>query len=145
HASQRRDYHVWIMADHGQQHTIPYANEMNETVSDAVNRIYRSEMHQPAEVRRAYSRKHDAGIETLRAAWWRSKSNHPQEKKKPTKTESEPNQPTTVAIGPLGYIYWPEPLTSEAKKRLAVRLVEEASIPIVIVALGTETRAWTRR
>jgi endonuclease/exonuclease/phosphatase family metal-dependent hydrolase/glycosyltransferase involved in cell wall biosynthesis len=145
HASQRRDYHVWIMADHGQQHSIPYANEMKETVGDAVNRIYRSEMHQPAPEQRKYSRKNDAGIETLRAAWLRSKPKQPQENKKSRPEESEPKLPTTVAIGPLGYIYWPDPLTSEEKKRLAQRFVEEAAVPIVIVADGEETWAWTKQ
>src|SRR5690606_38912487 len=41
HASRRRSYHVWIMADHGQEHTVPYPHEFGEEIGEAVARVHR--------------------------------------------------------------------------------------------------------
>ena len=42
HASRRRDYHVWIMADHGQERAIDHKRAENRSVQAAVAEVYRS-------------------------------------------------------------------------------------------------------
>ena len=49
----------------------------------------------------------------------------------------------TIAIGPLGYIYWPGSLPDDKLDDVARKLVAEANIPIVMAAAGEAIWAWT--
>jgi endonuclease/exonuclease/phosphatase family metal-dependent hydrolase len=130
HASPRRDYQVWIYSDHGQERTVPYSRAFGRTVWDAVEQVFAvppalDVPHRPK-----------SGTQAQRAQWlgksWQ---------KRPAPPETTPGTPTTVAVGPLGYIYPAAPLTPAEREALAPRLVHEAQIPLVLT-VGTDDAVW---
>ncbi|REK20620.1 MAG: hypothetical protein DWQ41_24460, partial [Planctomycetota bacterium] len=52
-------------------------------------------------------------------------------------------RPQTVAVGPVGYVYWPRELTDEEKCRIAPVLQSECRIPLVMVRQSEGVVAWT--
>jgi endonuclease/exonuclease/phosphatase family metal-dependent hydrolase len=54
------------------------------------------------------------------------------------------SKPITVAVGPLGYIYWPNPLDAAETERIARRLVSEARIPLVLAPIDGTVWAWNK-
>src|SRR5204862_6394196 len=61
--------------------------------------------------------------------------------KPPAPPDAPPGTPTTVAVGPLGYIYPAAPLTPAEREALAPRLVHEAQIPLVLT-VGADDAVW---
>lgn len=115
HASHRRNYHVWVISDHGQERTVPYSRELGQTIDEAVKKMYRTIP---------------------------SRQNTPQKVPSADRTIDAPG-PVTVAIGPLGYIYWPDSLNADETAEIAQRLTNEAHVPMVIAAVNETVRAWT--
>ncbi|MEX0716488.1 MAG: glycosyltransferase [Planctomycetaceae bacterium] len=168
HASRRRDYHVWIMADHGQEHTVPYPQEFGEEIGEAVARVHRewaatmkiqnaTRVARPESAKGAAASQHihnDASEQVPEEA-----VNRRSRRKRPTTHAASSaivraiesmlgslqveGGPTTIAIGPLGYIYWPEPLDDADIEPLARRLVAEARIPLLLAKIGDDGFAWT--
>jgi endonuclease/exonuclease/phosphatase family metal-dependent hydrolase len=116
HGSHRRNYHVWIMSDHGQERTVPYDQEFGRGIAEAV-----ADVHNQSHDRGAISSKPGNGDERA----------------------DQKGGPTVVAVGPLGYIYCTEPLTSKDVERIAPKLVHDARIPLVLAKVDEEVVAWT--
>ena len=58
----------------------------------------------------------------------------------------EQTDPIVAAMGPLGHVYLNRSADIAERRRLAQALVEQADIPTVLVAEGTDTvRVWTRQ
>ena len=142
HASRRRDYRVWVFSDHGQETTVPFDRVFGRTVQDAVAEVYRTGASQGSGAAQA-GRPRETRSVSARAGWFRKKQG----------TDAPSNllggdpphdRPAVVAIGPLGYIHWPERITREQVEGLAVRLTTEAEIPLVVARVGDRVSAWTR-
>ncbi len=120
HASPRRNYQVWIIADHGQEAVLPYSEMHGRSIDEAVCEAAREFL--PLD-----------GTPSGQAA----------EPAEQDADEPEPKDPLTVAIGPLGHVYWPGKLADEMRARLAQRLVSEAKIPLVMTRQADRAVVWT--
>ena len=120
HSSPRRNYQVWLMADHGQEATTPYSQLAGRSINEAVCEVARKFL--PIDCRPIVETDEKEGAGTA---------------------GGEPDAPLTVAIGPIGYIYWPGPLEDHTRMALAERLIADAKVPVVMSRVGGETRAWT--
>ncbi len=125
--STRRDYSVWIYSDHGQEHTRSFALEFPGGVERMVREVY--------EEMRADSRPADA------APKWPTKPepegprawHHQKKSETPQYFVSSPEQPFVLAaMGPVGHLYFKEPLTDEQRKHFAERLVRGHGVPGVL-------------
>ena len=120
HSSPRRNYQVWLMADHGQEATLPYSQFAGRSINEAVCAVAKEFLPLDCRNLEQADEKEGTGTSAGGAA-----------------------APLTVAIGPVGYIYWAGPLDDATRVRLAERLVSEARIPLVMTRIADEVRAWT--
>jgi endonuclease/exonuclease/phosphatase family metal-dependent hydrolase len=122
HSSPRRNYQLWIIADHGQEQTVPYSELHGRSVNEAVCEVAREflpvECVAPEEADEAEAKGTGAAAS---------------------------NAPLTVAIGPVGSIYWPGPMDDDVRKSFAARLVSKAGVPIVMSRVGQSVTVWTDR
>ena len=124
--SQRRDYHVWIFSDHGQEDTHSFATEHPEGIKTVVAEC----------------------VEMMLAthAAWRARSNgHPlpqlfrhakrrqlKERLMDAFSVERGKSFSIAATGPVGHLYFVEPIDDAQKSSLARRLVERGNIPGVL-------------
>ncbi len=120
HRSPRRNYQVWIMADHGQEATVPYSEIAGRTINQAVCEAARGLL--PIDCRSS-----DGGSEKEGAG---------------TASRQE-ESPLTVAIGPVGFIYWPISLDDKTRSALVKRLLSTAQVPAVMARTCDAVRIWT--
>lgn len=142
HASRRRDYRVWVFSDHGQETTVPFDRAFGRTVQDAVAEVYRSRSSEESDSAKA-GRPLQPRSASARAAWFRKR----QATDAPSNLlggDPPHDRPAVIAIGPLGYIHWPERITPEQVESVAVRLTTEAKVPLVVARVGDRVSAWTR-
>lgn len=131
HASPRREYQVWIYSDHGQQATTPYSLAMGETLHEAIARVFA--VSAAARIPGDGAR----GSGESRARWLGGRTSVASPT--PVTPTDGGTLPLVVAIGPIGYLYPPGPLTGPERTELAARLVQEARIPLVLTRDGDET------
>jgi endonuclease/exonuclease/phosphatase family metal-dependent hydrolase len=136
----RRDYDVWVMSDHGQVPTLPYAQQHGRTVRDAVAEVFAAH----AMVAEAHEEPR-GGEQRFRA---RALGERLVGLMVPgldiTTQHRTPDRVTVVAQGPLGHVYSPRPLDATLREQLAAELVQQAAIPLVCAADGPgRARAWT--
>jgi endonuclease/exonuclease/phosphatase family metal-dependent hydrolase/glycosyltransferase involved in cell wall biosynthesis len=135
--SVRRDYQLWIFADHGQMNTEIFEEVNGRSLNDAVNAIFGGHA--------AYlgvHKGHARGVEGQRALWLGGgRSQVLIRTPRIEGPKEEEHELLVTALGPLGYIYsekahaWPE------REVLAKRLVEEAAIPLLLT-LDDEGQSW---
>ncbi|MEX1097799.1 MAG: glycosyltransferase [Planctomycetales bacterium] len=159
HASRRRNYHVWIMSDHGQEHTVPYPQEYGEEIGAAVERVYRAWAGRSAECGVRSAESPDDALRTPHSELRTPEGPNPG-RERPPRTHAASSaivraiesmlspahdgpSPTTIAIGPLGHIYWPDPLADSDIDPLARQLVDEARVPLVLAKIDGTAWAWT--
>jgi endonuclease/exonuclease/phosphatase family metal-dependent hydrolase len=118
--SRRRSYRIWVMSDHGQETTAIYDQEFGRTITEAVAAVY----------------------ETLAPS-------APSTTGTPPRTEQDAqgmdgsSSPLVVAVGPLGYVYWPEELPDDEIASIGQRFVRECHVPLVMARHRGEALAWT--
>lgn len=144
HASHRRNYHVWLMSDHGQERTIPYSTVFGRSIVSAVRALYESTDIAPKSMHPRDSAE-GVGDQLQRSAWLRRRNILPESLPRVTGETTSALEPTTVAIGPVGYIYWPDSLDDAQRDTIANRLISEAGVPLVMAVLGEVVWAWTAR
>lgn len=142
--SPRRDFQVWVYADHGQEACTPYPTARDETLHDALLRL--------SGVALNTNRRRDrrpAGVETERAAWL---ANRTLLRWLPRLGFEEllfnAGEPIVADVGPLGHVYWPAPLPTEQRDAIAAALVKEADVPFVLAKGdedGRRVTLWTTR
>lgn len=144
HASGRRDYHLWIMSDHGQQHTKPYTHEYGRKLGDAVTAFYRryTESQAAPAADCQHQSQEQPQNELRRANWLFGKSQGQEAVFSWLQSERNEHEPTTVGIGPLGYLYWPDQLESAAYDRIAAGLLNEVGIPLILADVEGTVWAW---
>jgi len=137
HRSARRDYDVWIYADHGQEETLPYSHAHGRTIEEGVAAAFRA----AGEVARP------AGGETLGeqlqrfrffGGWPRRLTGRLTPPGGPNGAGAEPADLAVAAMGPVGLVYYNRPLDLGARARIAKALVTEAGVPLVVVPDGGE-------
>ncbi|MBI3736001.1 endonuclease/exonuclease/phosphatase family protein, partial [Candidatus Sumerlaeota bacterium] len=150
HRSLTRDYQVWIYSDHGQEETNPYTNENGRTIHEAVAEIF-GEMKSRGELQ-----PNEKGIESERVRWVGGKRIRRRFAKRETGRQEMPipsgelssqslsSGVKVAAMGPLGHVYSPHPLSSSDKERFANELIARAHVPLVLAADGPDAGiAWT--
>lgn len=124
--STRRDYHLWVFADHGQETTAIDDEITGRTLQQAVEAIF----EMPSRRVKPESGS-PQGVQGQRAHWLSARKETPPAEG--TEPPAEPDEELTVmALGPLGYIYCPERYSGSEREILARRLVREARIPLVL-------------
>jgi endonuclease/exonuclease/phosphatase family metal-dependent hydrolase len=139
HRSKWRSYDMWIYSDHGQEESVPYEVRHGRPLARALEE-WVGEYGEPAVVRNGEKAGH-----LLRA---RLLGGRRLQRLLPVHSEFEsPPEGKAVRVahmGPLGHVYWPQPLESEEKERLARRLVDLVKIPLVLTPDGPDrAAAWT--
>lgn len=134
HGATRRRYQVWIYSDHGQEQTIPYARYYRRSIKNAVTAAL-SHLGVPTEQSVAETR----GVQTQRARLLGGAGVQKLLRLAPEeRTPYRPSQVTVAAMGPVGMVYTPTPLSTEDADLAARALVDKAHVPMV---LHTDTRA----
>jgi endonuclease/exonuclease/phosphatase family metal-dependent hydrolase len=134
--SPRRDYSVWIYSDHGQEHTRSFAVERDGGVERLVREHYdQLRASAPSGTDRAEGAPRPEP-EGPRAWHRRAQSGTPEY------FLSAPNQPFVLAaMGPVGHLYFKEPLTDAQQRSLAERLVH-AGVPGVLLRDDAGQMTW---
>ncbi len=117
HKSNRRDYSVWIYSDHGQEHTRSFALELDGGIERVVREVYDEVSRTTPEhvAPRGRTREQSEGPR----AWHRRRV-----RQTPQFFVSSPDQPFALAaMGPVGHLYFKEPLTEDVRRTFAEKLI----------------------
>lgn len=120
--SRRRDYQVWIFSDHGQERTRSFETEFPGGAKGVVERCLFPETPPDKHARhvpqpglfRPFSRKLYEREKNLLAA----------------RAKEEPF--AIAAMGPVGHLYFTDPMDEDARRTAARRLAVQAKIPAVL-------------
>lgn len=136
-----RHYDVWVYSDHGQHHAHAYQKLQGYSLEDAVNQVFAQlrsravvpparmpETVQTHRVRLLGGRRFQRLFAVFQAG----------------PEEGSRDQPQVASLGPVAFVYPPEPLTAADRIFLASELVRSHAVPVAI-ARGEdgELRAWT--
>ncbi|MET0263169.1 MAG: endonuclease/exonuclease/phosphatase family protein [Rariglobus sp.] len=129
HRSTRRDYHVWIFSDHGQERTRSFATEFPGGVEKVVaDCLESSRAKDPAWRARSQQRHHAPSFSRSGFA----ERQRARELASAALTEEETKSFSVAAMGPVGHVYFAEPMDDAKKRALAHRLVSQGKIPGVL-------------
>jgi endonuclease/exonuclease/phosphatase family metal-dependent hydrolase len=129
HWSRRRDYHVWIFSDHGQEPTRPFSDEFPGGLNAVVASCLGAEA--------------DGGSQPQWELWWRALSNRWSKRR-----TSDPKRPpsryrfTLTAMGSLGHLYLAEPRDETEMRELSRHLVSRGRVPGVLRKASDGTITW---
>jgi len=138
HRSARRDYDVWIYADHGQEETLPYPHAHGRTIREGVAAAFRAAGE---EVRPTGGDALGVQLQRFRLLGAKSGRLAPPE---PDGDKPGPADLAVAAMGPVGLVYYDRALDPERRARIAKALVGEAGVPLVVVPEdGEEATAFT--
>jgi len=129
--SARRDYDVWIYADHGQEETLPYPQAHGRTIAEAVTAAFRAAGEA---VRPSGGDALGVQLQRFRLLGGRPGRLAPPEGAR----DAEPAELSVAAMGPVGLVYYDRPLDPEQRARIARSLVSEAGVPLVVVPDGDD-------
>jgi len=141
--SGRRNYQVWIYSDHGQEATISYPKRNGRSVEEAVAAVFEA----PCVVAEKET-DHASGIQHQRAEWLGGDPvQNMLRRRRPPENRDEQLSPGPIvvtAMGPVGHIYPCSTLSFAERCHFAQRLLDEAKIPMVLVADGPgQAVVWT--
>jgi endonuclease/exonuclease/phosphatase family metal-dependent hydrolase len=152
--SAYRDYDIWIYSDHGQEQSLAYSQVFNETIQIAVNDIF-SKIENNYATKIATQNKSDVlpTEQSQRAQLLGSQKTQKWLRRESTSMLDNINAESshkllTIAMGPLGFIYSPYPLSSMLEQKIAKLLVHQANIPMVMAInnlddIYKQVRVWT--
>ncbi|MCA9262743.1 MAG: endonuclease/exonuclease/phosphatase family protein [Planctomycetales bacterium] len=153
HASDRRDYDVWIYADHGQEATRPYEYVAGEPLQEIVSQVVRQVCGDGRSVappvrrsgRSGQSMDHHSGhrrghhtadrARWLSAGWLVGKLFGEVE----PPSEHLDDHVQVAAVGPLGLIYTNRMIAPAERREVAWRMVRDHHIPLAFVAMDSQT------
>ncbi|MGE0608377.1 MAG: glycosyltransferase [Pirellulales bacterium] len=145
--SAGRDYQIWIYSDHGQEHSIPYQQEFGRTIQEAVAAAFDNATEAKVDTRGSAAR----GDQSQRVQYLGGRL-PPKLVPRARRVDAhiDPTQIIVAAIGPLGHIYLPHPLSREALQQAAERLAHDGSVPLVMLpavdgqAVAFNGQQWLR-
>ncbi|MCP5145453.1 MAG: endonuclease/exonuclease/phosphatase family protein [Gammaproteobacteria bacterium] len=131
--SPLRDYRVWIYSDHGQEQSISYTKLTGRHISKAVAQYAAEILGESADetaTEGGDAAESDFSYRTATVPGYRRRPRAPEfangrEIERPSRTR-------VVAMGPVGLIYTPTPISFADKTRLAQRLVEDGQVPAAL-------------
>lgn len=136
--SRRRDYSVWIFSDHGQERARSFALEHKGGVESIIRECLElSQKKDPAW--RARSQRPPPPQWFSRSA--RAQRGHARRDEANTLTDLERTTFSVSAMGPVGHVYFAQPLPLEQRLAVARRLVAQGRIPGVLVC-AAGTKLW---
>ncbi len=139
HRSTRRDYQVWIFSDHGQERTRSFATAFPGGIEQAVATCLEiSRRKDPAWRTRPQSRPPARFLSRRR----HGDSQRLQETAGFKLTEEESKTFSVAAMGPVGHVYFAQPMDDAKKQALARRLVSEGKVPGVLHRTVDGAIAW---
>jgi endonuclease/exonuclease/phosphatase family metal-dependent hydrolase len=161
--SAYRDYDIWVYSDHGQEKTIPYPQHFGVNVETKIVKIFSEVLDQGLdqgldqrlnqELDKTTASESDiskfSGEQSQRAQLLGGKKIQKIFRRESIqKNVKHDNKPTTVAMGPVGFIYSPYALSSSSQEIIATALVQNANIPIVMalndsIDNNKQVCAWT--
>lgn len=137
--SDRRDYHIVVYSDHGQEAAESYRRRYGRRVGDAVREVLAAGPLSDAPLGTSLSG--DAHENLYR----RGKSHMRRGKKDPPPppviSDDEVRRVRVADMGPLGHIYLPLATTGAEKTTIARRLAADARIPLILFCSGEEVIA----
>lgn len=135
HKSSRRDYSVWIYSDHGQERARSFATARPGGVERIVRELY-------DEVRASAPPLDTAPpspAEREGPGAWR----HRTMPAMPQYFVSSPDEPFVLAaMGPVGHLYFKEPLPEPQRRLLAERLVHRGHVPGILIRSPHGVVTW---
>lgn len=136
--SEYRDYQLIVYSDHGQETARSYEGPNGETVLEAVKSVVAR--HQlPFAENNIWHRAHETYLTGRSRELLRRRRRLTSPKRR---SEKGADEVVVAAMGPLGHIYLPRPLSDETKEAIARDLVRLAEIPIVFfVSANNAVRA----
>lgn len=130
HRSTRRDYHVWIFSDHGQERTRSFATEFDGGIEQVIATcLETSRRHDSAFDVRSQAR---PSARVFRSLGPRAEQRRAREQAAFKLTAAESQSFAVAALGPVGHVYFNQPLDDEKKRALALRLVTQGKVPGVL-------------
>lgn len=139
--STARDYSVWVYSDHGQEQTVPYTVAVGKSIQEAVATAFRHATNQHA----PKNPTDDRGEQSQRVRYLGGRLSAkllPRPLRDPPQVD--PDQIIVAAMGPLGHVYLPTPLSVEQVEAAAKRLAQEEHVPLVLMAQPDGTASvWT--
>lgn len=139
--SSEREYGFFVYSDHGQEEAVSYQQLHGRTVEEAVNHILEENTSSGK-----WQTTFDQDDRYWRANLLRNKPGKRREITIIPENKDAPLRAVVTAMGPIGHVYPPAPLSGEEKERIAFKLVSTAEIPIVMVAHGTDQAlAWNSK
>jgi len=139
--AHRRHYEVWVYSDHGQSRSTSYFKLQGYDILQAANAVYAG-LDESVPI--VAGRKRAPSVETQRARLLGgSKAGHLFSVE--TTGGNESNGKVQVAgLGPVGFVYFPEPLEPAELARAARVLATRHKVPAVVTSRGEEQlRVWT--
>jgi len=139
--SHKRDYHIFIYSDHGQEPTVPFSVRTGKTLREAVREVFCDGPFKNAEFVESdgatpYSKLNKRAMGLLRSS--------PQAGPHEAEEGIGSNIVYIMAMGPLGHIYLPVRPEEQEMRRYAGQLVREAGIPLVCYVQNREVRCVTK-
>ena len=127
HRSPRRDYAVWIFSDHGQERVQSFPEKFPGRIEGVVENY----LGLTAQAAPGHPRRH-----APRESTWQALG--PGRRRRQRRAAAELLREETApyifsSMGPVGHLYFKEPLTDERRLELARRLVVEAAVPGVLM------------
>ncbi len=126
-ASNYRDYEIIVYSDHGQERVVPYARKHGRELKEALDEVFSKgplagTFVWPRSTEEVRGLAHERVLRGL-----------PSEKpRQGTATDPGANFIVT-AMGPVGHLYFPRPLTREETEQYASDLSATAKIPLVLM------------
>jgi endonuclease/exonuclease/phosphatase family metal-dependent hydrolase len=139
HRSPRRDYAVWIISDHGQERTRSFALERSGGIEDIIRQCYDA-WRQRDRAWRARSQRRDYSMWLGRGPW--SQRRLERLRASDVLTTEEQETFAVMAVGPVGHVYFANPLDDEQRVALAKRLVDQGKVPGVLVRRTDGSITW---
>lgn len=137
--STRRDYQVWIFSDHGQERTRSFATEYEDGVEGIVRDcLDLARSRDPAWRPRSQQRPVAPTLFRNRLA----ERSRGRQLAAAGLTLPETQTFFVAAMGPVGHVYFAQPMTDAQKRALAVRLVHQGKIPGVLVRFSDGRIVW---
>ena len=125
--SQRRNYHVWIFSDHGQEETHSFAMELPEGIKTIVAHCLEMMLATSA------AGKARSGVHPLPQLFRKKQRRRNfKERLMDVFTVERGTSFSIAATGPVGHLYVAEPIDDDQKSSLAQSLVERGNVPGVL-------------
>ncbi|MEA3428695.1 MAG: hypothetical protein U9Q84_05680 [Thermodesulfobacteriota bacterium] len=140
--SKIKDYDLWLYSDHGQEETVSYQNEQDNSLSHAVYSLFSENQSHLAANTKTGNMTDEMNVEKFYHTFFQGgRFLH---KFFPSiKTIREREELSVTAMGPLGHIYLPEKPDPDEKRRFGRMLAQTAKIPLVMMPDGADrVIAW---